>query len=64
MNRVFANLPTTIFEVMSRLAAEKGAINLGQGFPENDGPADVRERAARAMIEGPNHYPPMRGLPA
>jgi N-succinyldiaminopimelate aminotransferase len=64
MNRVFANLPTTIFEVMSRLAAEKGAINLGQGFPEDDGPADVRERAARAMIEGPNQYPPMRGLPA
>ncbi len=63
MNRVFASLPTTIFEVMSRLAAEKGAINLGQGFPEDDGPADVRERAARAMIEGPNQYPPMRGLP-
>lgn len=63
MNRVFANLPTTIFEVMSRLAAEKGAINLGQGFPEEDGPADVRERGARAMIEGPNQYPPMRGLP-
>ena len=62
MNRVFANLPTTIFEVMSRLAAEKGAINLGQGFPEDDGPADVRELAARAMIEGPNQYPPMRGL--
>lgn len=63
MNRIFANLPTTIFEVMSRLAAEKGAINLGQGFPEDDGPADVRERAARAVIEGPNQYPPMRGLP-
>ncbi|HEX8901419.1 aminotransferase [Vitreimonas sp.] len=63
MNRVFANLPTTIFEIMSRRAAEKGAVNLGQGFPEDDGPADIRERAAGAMIEGPNQYPPMRGLP-
>jgi len=63
MNSVYAALGTTIFEVMSRLAAERGAVNLGQGFPEEDGPADIREAAARAVLEGPNQYPPMRGLP-
>jgi aspartate/methionine/tyrosine aminotransferase len=62
MNSVFASLGTTVFEVMSRLAAEKGAVNLGQGFPEEDGPRDILEAAARATIEGPNQYPPMRGL--
>ncbi|HVY89800.1 MAG TPA: aminotransferase [Hyphomonadaceae bacterium] len=63
MNRVFASLPDTIFDVMSGLARETGAVNLGQGFPEWDGPADIRERAARAVIDGPNQYPPMRGIP-
>lgn len=63
MNRVYASLGTTVFEVMSRLAAERGAVNLGQGFPEEDGPKDILEAAARATIEGPNQYPPMRGLP-
>jgi N-succinyldiaminopimelate aminotransferase len=63
MNRLYAGLPPTIFEVMSRRAAELGAVNLGQGFPEEDGPLDLREAAARALIEGPNQYPPMRGLP-
>jgi aspartate/methionine/tyrosine aminotransferase len=63
MNSVYASLGTTVFEVMSRLAAERGAVNLGQGFPEEDGPRDIREAAARACIEGPNQYPPMRGLP-
>jgi aspartate/methionine/tyrosine aminotransferase len=63
MNSIYAALKPTIFETMSGLAAETGAINLGQAFPEWDGPADVRERAARAVIEGPNQYPPMRGLP-
>jgi aspartate/methionine/tyrosine aminotransferase len=64
MNSVFASLGATVFDVMSRLAAETGAINLGQGFPEEDGPLDIREFAANALIEGPNQYPPMRGLPA
>lgn len=63
MNSVYAGLGTTVFEVMSRLAAERGAVNLGQGFPEDDGPRDILEAAARATIEGPNQYPPMRGLP-
>lgn len=60
---VFAGQATTIFTVMSALAVEHDAINLGQGFPDEDGPLFIRERAARALIEGPNQYPPMRGLP-
>ena len=63
MNSVYASLGTTVFEVMSRLAAERGAVNLGQGFPEEDGPRDILEAAARATLEGPNQYPPSRGLP-
>jgi N-succinyldiaminopimelate aminotransferase len=63
MNSVYASLGTTIFETMSRLAAERGAVNLGQGFPEDDGPRDILEAAARATLDGPNQYPPMRGLP-
>jgi N-succinyldiaminopimelate aminotransferase len=63
MNSLYAGLGTTVFEVMSRLAAERGAVNLGQGFPEDDGPRDILEAAARATLEGPNQYPPMRGLP-
>jgi aspartate/methionine/tyrosine aminotransferase len=64
MNRVYAALEATIFTTMSALAAETGAINLGQAFPEDDGPLDIRQAAAAALIEGPNQYPPMRGLPA
>jgi len=60
-NPVFSGLPTTIFTVMSSLATECGAINLGQGFPDEDGPKAIREAAAKAFIEGPNQYPPMRG---
>ncbi len=63
MNPVFADLPTTVFETMSRLARQHGAVNLGQGFPEDPGPLDVRRRAAEAVVEGSNQYPPMMGLP-
>ncbi len=62
-NPVYTGLPTTIFEVMSRLALEHKAINLGQGFPDVDGPEDVRRFAADALITGPNQYPPMMGVP-
>jgi aspartate/methionine/tyrosine aminotransferase len=62
-NPVYTGLPTTIFEVMSRLANEHQSINLGQGFPDVDGPEDVRRMAAEAVIAGPNQYPPMMGLP-
>lgn len=62
-NPTYTGLPTTIFEVMSRLAIEHGAINLGQGFPDVDGPADVKEFAARELVTGLNQYPPMMGVP-
>jgi N-succinyldiaminopimelate aminotransferase len=62
-NPVFAQLPTTIFTVMSALAGEHRAINLGQGFPDEDGPLAIREAAAAAIREGPSQYPPTRGLP-
>ena len=63
MNPVFADLPTTVFERMSRLAREHDAVNLGQGFPDDPGPLDVRRTAAAAVVEGWNQYPPMMGLP-
>ena len=61
---VYADLPTTIFEEMSGLARETGAINLGQGFPDDPGPMALRQKAGEALISGTNQYPPMRGLPA
>lgn len=64
MNSVFATLPVSIFEVMSREAQARGAVNLGQGFPETDGFPEVRQAAARALIEQSNQYAPMRGLPS
>ena len=63
-NSVFSALGTTVFTVMSALAAEHDAINLGQGFPDDEGPDDVRAAAARAILDGPNQYPPMMGVPA
>ena len=63
-NSVYTGLPTTIFEEMSRLAIAHKAVNLGQGFPDVDGPEDIRRRAAEALIEGPNQYPPMMGAMA
>jgi aspartate/methionine/tyrosine aminotransferase len=63
MNPIFADLPTTVFETMSRLARETGAVNLGQGFPDDPGPEDVRCKAAEAAVEGWNQYPPMMGIP-
>lgn len=55
---------TTIFEQMSARASASGAINLGQGFPDSAGPDSVRATAARAILEGPHHYPRMRGTDA
>ena len=54
---------TSIFERTSLLARELGAINLGQGFPDLPGPAELLEAAQRALVERSNQYPPMRGLP-
>jgi aspartate/methionine/tyrosine aminotransferase len=63
VNSVFSGLGTTVFEVMSRLAVEHDAVNLGQGFPDDPGPEDVRRAAAEAVVHGWNQYPPMMGLP-
>ena len=62
-NPIFANLPTTVFEEMSGLAREHGAINLGQGFPDDPGPEAIRAKAADVVMNGYNQYPPMAGLP-
>jgi methionine aminotransferase len=58
------NVGTTIFTVMSALAAERGAINLGQGFPDFDCDPALVGHVNRAMGEGLNQYPPMAGVPA
>ncbi len=63
-NTVYTGLPTTIFEEMSRLAIAHKAVNLGQGFPDVDGPDDIRREAAEALMTGPNQYPPMMGVMA
>ena len=63
MNPIFSELETTIFETMSALARETGAVNLGQGFPDDPGPLDVRRKAAETAVDGWNQYPPMMGLP-
>ena len=60
---VYRDMPTTIFEQMSALARKTGAINLGQGFPDTPGPADILNVAADALLSRSNQYPPMAGLP-
>lgn len=62
-NSVLSSYGTTIFEVMSRLAQQHGAINLGQGFPDGNGPADVVAAAVDYLEHGINQYPSMMGLP-
>ena len=51
MNKVFADLPVTVFEAMSQAARDNNAINLGQGFPDDPGPEDIRPAAADATAE-------------
>ncbi|KPM52746.1 aminotransferase [Frankia sp. CcI49] len=64
LNRRLDGLGTTIFAEMSALATATGAINLGQGFPDTDGPEEIREAAVRALREGKgNQYPPGPGIP-
>ena len=62
-NTLLSATGTTIFTVMSALAEQHGAINLGQGFPDTDGPPDVIEAAAAALHDGRNQYPPLTGVP-
>ncbi|QES49324.1 putative succinyldiaminopimelate transaminase DapC [Streptomyces venezuelae] len=64
LNRRLAAFGTTIFAEMSALAARTGSINLGQGFPDTDGPAEIAEAASRAVLSGRgNQYPPGPGIP-
>ncbi|WP_405979945.1 pyridoxal phosphate-dependent aminotransferase [Streptomyces sp. NBC_00158] len=64
LNRSLAAFGTTIFAEMSALAARTGSINLGQGFPDTDGPAEIAEAAVRAIRDGRgNQYPPGPGIP-
>ncbi|WP_327710312.1 pyridoxal phosphate-dependent aminotransferase [Streptomyces sp. NBC_00464] len=64
LNRRLAEFGTTIFAEMSALAVRTGAINLGQGFPDTDGPEEIREAAVRALRAGHgNQYPPGPGVP-
>ena len=62
-NPIFSRLGTTIFETMSRLAAETDAVNLGQGFPEGLEPTPLLDQLAKAALEGPHQYPSMMGTP-
>ncbi len=63
MNTLLSAAGTTIFTVMSALANEHGAINLGQGFPDTEGPQDVIRAAADALLDNRNQYPPLTGVP-
>ncbi|GGV81237.1 aminotransferase [Streptomyces gelaticus] len=64
LNRRLAGFGTTIFAEMSALAVRTGSINLGQGFPDTDGPEEIREAAVRALRDGRgNQYPPGPGVP-
>src|SRR5579859_2846727 len=63
LNRRLAGLGTTIFAEMSELAVATGSVNLGQGFPDTDGPAEIARAAADAILAGRgNQYPPGAGI--
>jgi N-succinyldiaminopimelate aminotransferase len=63
LNARLAGMGTTIFAEMSALAADLGAVNLGQGFPDTDGPREVAAAAAAAVMDGRgNQYPPGKGV--
>jgi aspartate/methionine/tyrosine aminotransferase len=62
MNPLYQQMKTSVFERMSALAAEHGAVNLGQGFPDFGWSDEILDAAARAVTEGSNQYPPSRGL--
>lgn len=61
-NKILGAYGTTIFEKMSRLAVEYNAINLGQGFPDEDGPEEIKKVASDWLLNGYNQYPSMMGI--
>lgn len=63
MNPLYKNMPVSIFERMSLLAAQHEAVNLGQGFPDFGWPEEILDVAAGALKQGSNQYAPSRGLP-
>lgn len=63
LNDVFVGLPTTIFTVMTNLAVKHKTINLGQGFPDEEGPDSMKKLVGSATLEHHNQYPPMFGVP-
>jgi aspartate/methionine/tyrosine aminotransferase len=63
MNPLYQQMQTSVFERISALAMEHGAVNLGQGFPDFGWPDAILEAAAKAVKDGSNQYPPSRGLP-
>lgn len=64
MNPLYERMKTSVFERMSLAAAQHGAVNLGQGFPDFGWPDEILDAAARELKEGSNQYAPSRGLPA
>ena len=62
-NALLSSTGTTVFTVMSALAVQHGAINLGQGFPDYEGPEPVLRAAADALLDHRNQYPPLTGVP-
>src|SRR3954467_3268701 len=64
LNARLAPFGTTIFTEMRAAACRPGSLNLGQGFPDTDGPAEVLEAAVAAIRAGHNQYPPGPGIPA
>jgi aspartate/methionine/tyrosine aminotransferase len=64
MNPIYEAMKTSVFERMSLAAAQHGAVNLGQGFPDFGWPDEILDAAASALKEGSNQYAPSRGLPA
>jgi aspartate/methionine/tyrosine aminotransferase len=64
LNPLYEQMQTSVFERMSALAAQHGAVNLGQGFPDFGWPDEILDAAARAVREGSNQYAPSRGIPA
>jgi aspartate/methionine/tyrosine aminotransferase len=63
LNHAFSACKTTVFEVMSKLAAEHKSINLGQGFPDEEGPEPMKKVASDTLYTTSNQYPSLMGTP-